>query len=230
MKTYLRIIGAISLCLLSQQIQASGISQEDTQHRLVEKGAKSKSKAKIELDGLPSGKGSSCGPKGCTGPVGPKCRPVYAAAFQESPKNFGIPSVGDIITLPFTTLDYSRGITLDALTDTFTLPKGMYTVRFQFMRHGEDDNITFSSIYLDIGGFQHPLTWNASEYDPASSSSIVSFSGASLFEVPIDDTQVQIRMLVGALDSSPDELIFVDSGTPLNYPTRVVFEQITTDD
>jgi len=231
MKRYLKIAGVICFCLLFQEAYGS-------ENQLLEKGSKAKSEATIKIDSSfdscsvpgPQGPVGPAGSQGEEGPQGETLDPVYASAFQSEPKNFGQPATGSTITVPFTTLDYTKGIEFDSTTDTFTLPKGIYTVRFQFLL-GNADDYGFSTVFLSVGGCQHKLTWTGAGYDPGDSGqyqSLSSFTGSSIFQVPADDTEVKLCATTNQDDN--DDLIFadpIDGGlTTYNYPARIVFEKV----
>ena len=229
MEAYLRTTGIISFCLLLQPVHAKeSVSIDAEQHQTVEKGCKAKSKAEIKITGS-----SNCckakGPIGKRGAEGAEGLPgeglihAYAAAYQGESQNLGQPSAGESITVPFTTLDHAVEITLDSDTDTFTLPKGIYTVRFQFLIKTDKD-YSFNRIYLDIGGSELNMTWNSTQYDPPDSKALSSFKGSTIFQVLADDTAVRLRGELKLVDT--DDLIFKDQEAPLNYPARIVFEKI----
>jgi len=217
-----------------QQIEAIESSSAQTaQYQLAEKGSKAKSKSKIIAgDNLscfggmcsgPTGPQGAAGPKGSTGAQGEPFTPAYAVAVQECPKNFGEVVIDDIILLPFSSLEYAQGITFDSTTDTFTLPKGVFTLHFQFMT--DDRRVMFDPVYLKIGGCDLTLARTSTVYDP--DNSLSSFSGSTIFEIPADGTEVQLyaKVLAIAYGGSRD-LIITDPNTGQNYPVRIVFQKI----
>ena len=217
MKTYSRIIGALSLCLLFQQMQAAETPPDDTnQYQLVAKGSGSKSESEFKLN--PGGKG----PPGCAGPRGRCCTPAYALAYQVDPVDKGALIAGDPVTIPLDTLARSEGITFDGPTDTLTLPKGVYSMHFQSM-HDENSHL-LDPVYLDIGGVPLNLAWISTIHDP--DNKYTTYSGSTIFEVPANNTPVKLCTQVKSVEGSGRKLIFKDPNTALNYPVRVVFQKI----
>jgi len=160
------------------------------------------------------------GATGCMGPQGESFSPVYLSATQEGSVNKGSVSVGDLVTIPFSSVDYAQGISLDSASDTFTLPKGVYTVQFQFMT--DDKKILFDPIYLDIGGSQLALSRAAAVYDP--DNSLADFSGSTIFEVLENDTEVK---LCAKILAASGDLIFTNpNNIDPNNPVRIVFQKI----
>jgi hypothetical protein len=213
MKLYLRSITLTFLCLLFQQTQA--IESIDKEQHIAEKGSRADSKSKLKMIN-PAKIG---GPTGPTGAPGSSLTPAYAAAYQEDQKNLGEQAIGNIVTAPFTTMDYARGITLDPPSDTFTLPKGIYTVRFQFMLSLDSSQYNFSSVFLSICCSKLNLAWSHTSAITGQRCIV----GSTIFQVSKKDTKIKLCLEVA---SSGGELIFVDGNTPLNYPTRIVFEKI----
>jgi hypothetical protein len=237
MRNHLRLIfGAICFCFLAQ----SGFAEEGNQPQLVEKGSKAKSKSEIKIFGFlgnQSGCRGATGAKGPTGPMGPTgargpdgtgFTDAYAAAFQLEEVNLGEKFIDEIIRLPFSTLDYSKNITLDAGTDTFTLPKGIYIVDFQFMID-DDSKYAFNKMYFTIDGSELNVAWAPGRYEPdendVADNSLASFSGSTIFEAPEDETEVRFFMRINRKDGNPD-FIFTDPNATFNYPTRIVFRKI----
>jgi len=237
MRHHLKLIfGALCLCLLTQ----SGFAEDEAQ--LVEKGARSKSKTQIIYSGSfgnecgctgsigETGPTGPAGPSGPTGPGGTGFTDAYAAAFQLGEVNLQEKFIDDVIRLPFSCLDYSKNITLDATSDTFTLPKGVYIVDFQFMID-DDSSYAFDRMYLTIGGSELNVAWAPGGYEPdendVSDNSLSSFSGSTIFETPEDGTEVRFFMRINRKKSSgtPD-FIFTDPNATENYPTRIVFRKI----
>jgi hypothetical protein len=229
MKRSLKRVGILFLCMALQQMQAIESCSADTeQYQLAEKGCKSESKSKIRVGDGSRHHSTTClkgatGATGATGAQGKPFTPVYAMAFQESSKNFGTASPGDILLLPFSTLESAQGITLNSTTDTFTLPKGVFTVQFQFIT--DDKRVLFDPVYLKIGGSDLTLARISVVYDP--DSTLSSFSGSTIFQVCENDTQVQLYAKVLAIASgTPQDLVITDPNTDQNYPVRIVFQKI----
>jgi len=225
------LIGAICIFLFAQSGYA-GIDQP----QLAEKGSKAKSKSKIQIDGC--GRGTCCtpGPTGATGPTGPSgatgsgFTEAYASAFQLEDLDLGEKDIGDVVQLPFTTMDYSKDITLDSSTDTFTLPKGEYLVDFHFIID-DDSKYAFDRMYLDIGGSEVNVAWAPGAYEPDDpndvfDNSLASFSGSTIFDVPDDDTQVQFFIRINRKEKAGAKFIFKDPNSTHNYPTRIVFRKL----
>jgi len=208
MNVYLRVLGTVFL--LFQQIQAVEDSSTETDQHLVEKGSKSESKSKVKVN-----ENAMKGPQGPTGAPGASLTPVYASAHQKESVIQTGESVngGFVITVPFSTLESTRGISLNADLDTFTFPKGIYTVRFGFVIR---DTLTLNPIYLDIGGSQLNLAWNPTAFRSRF------FTGSTVFQISEDDTKVKLCVITDASDT----LFFDDDATALNYPTSIVFEKI----
>ncbi len=211
MKLYLEALGVVFLCLLCQQIQAVEYSLADIGQQVFEKGCRSKSKSEVtsrdsSTRGLP-------GLRGPRGVQGASLIPVYATAHQEEEITVSEENVNGstVIVVPFSTIQYARGITLHA--DTFTFPKGVYTIRFQFVFI---DRRLPDSLYLDIGGFKLELAKDWGE----TSEGKTFFNGSTTFQVPEDNTE--IKLCVGVSSETLTFSVF----SPSNYPTSIVFEKI----
>jgi len=222
MNAYLKVVGTLLCCVLLQQ--AHGLSPDDEQAYLTEKGSKSKSK--IILDMPVQNCPHKPGPKGCTGPRGPSYSQAYAAAYQSVEVNLGEKFIDDVIQLPFDTLDYAKRISLDDVTNTFTLPKGVYIVDFQFAID-DDSEYAFGQMYLDIGGVPLNLGWAPAVNDPDVGGSLSSFSGSTIFEVHTDDTQASFFMKINRKEGN-ESFVFKYPSVDNNHPTRIVFRKIAS--
>jgi hypothetical protein len=228
MRTAIQIVGILFCCLSLQQLQAMEESSGSTENQVVEK--KSKADSNIKLVGFTSGGKGAKGATGPTGSTGTGFSEAYAAAFQLDDINLGEKVVGDIIQLPFSNLDYARNITLDTETNTFTLPKGVYKVDFQFIT--ATANYQFGEMYLTLGGSKLNVAWVVSNYRPDSTNfdnRATSFAGSTIFEVVEENTAVQFFMKINnffAHTPANTLFIFTDPDRDGNYPTRIVFKKI----
>jgi hypothetical protein len=214
MRTYLRAALILSLCLAMQQALAAA-------YQTTTKGSHSSSKSKLDLN-LRNRPATIPGERGATGPTGTPFVPVYAAAFQENAQDFGILSAGVTVTVPFTTIDYSNGISLNSASNTFTLPMGTYFVYFQFSYEGDRNGYIFDPLYLNVGGSQINLSTFSGG---TNNNDIAVFFGSTIFDVPEDNTQVSLRFKIKTVLSA-NPLIFTAPSIANNYPTRIVFQKI----
>jgi len=112
--------------------------------------------------------------------------------------------------VPLTTIQATKGITLDSDTFTLTVPKGMYSIHFQLMMDTDDNNLPgdqspavnafrFTDIFLDLNNdsTRVALDWSMAlntDYN-FSTHSWVSISGSRIFSVGADNTLIKIRMI-----------------------------------
>lgn len=230
MNAYLKVAGTLLCCLLLQQVQAVDTSPDDEQGHLCEKGSKSKSEIILDMPVCSSPR--KPGPKGDPGPRGHGFSQAYASAYQSLEVNLGEKFIDDIVQLPFDTVDYSKRITLDDVTNTFTLPKGVYLVDFQFVID-DDSKYAFGQMYFDIGGVPLNVSWAPAGNDPDEGGSLSSFSGSTIFEVPANGTPVAFFMKINRKETLSDptpnyDFVFKYPSADNNYPTRIVFRKIAS--
>jgi len=189
------------------------------QAEVVEKG-RSKSQAGVvyKMQQIPG----ATGPQGPIGPTGPEAPSVYATAYQSD-----VMAISDEteIVLPFDTLGEADGISLAA--NTFTLPAGRYSMHFQFTIDHLTPNtpFTFTEMKLNFGdGSSLPLNWSAAYNSRAQlyENKWTAFSGAMIFDVADDNTQVSLVLSREATDA----FTFKDPVSVNNSPTRIEFHRI----
>ena len=203
------ILSALAVCCLL-------VASSEALERPVEKGSKAKAEAKVVVPcgnpcpGKPPCKKPPCKKPPC--PVPPPCPPqpkcpqaVYGTiVFTGMADNEWI-SAPEII-VPLSDLQKAQGITLDAGSNTFTLPKGTYTLHFQFVIRTDDDEppiplgfLKFTKMYLDINNdaSRVPLDWAMALDDSGSANQNpwVSITGSRVFSVSSDDTDVKIVLV-----------------------------------
>jgi len=214
MKTHLT--AALSLCLFFQQgLFADSLKQD----QIIEKGSKSEASSTINLN-LTKQKPSIPGQQGPKGATGLAFTPTYAAAFLEGSKDCGFLAEGAVVTVPFSSIDFGEGISLDSSTSIFTMPKGTYSVCFQVVM--DNESYSFDPVYLDIDGTQLILARTISKQPPP----YHTLSGSTLFDIPNDNAQVTLRLQIKAAPLSAGSVIFADPLADQNYPTRIVFQKI----
>ncbi len=208
------ILSILSVCsLLSASIEAS-----DFDGTLQEKGSKAKSKAKITMSGSsccqgkPGNQGAT-GPTGATGPAGAtgSLSSVYATLAQEGASEEFSYQEGAVVTVPLNEMDpeTAKGVIFSAANNTFTLPKGLYTIHFEFTINTPyadgAASLRFTNIYLDLNGDSSriPLSWVLSLMGEAENLHFnVSenfnewgcVSGSKLFKISQDDTVVKLMI------------------------------------
>jgi len=132
--------------------------------------------------------------------------PAYATLVQAEASPFLSTKE---LTVPFDQIRTTREITLDTTTDTFTLPRGIYSIDFQIaleLQTGEypspgpvEDAIEITDVYLDLnnGSSIVPLDWGVSfaglyeNSDGGNRYSWTVLSGSKLFFVGSDNTVVK---------------------------------------
>jgi len=224
------ILSILSVCsLLSASIEAS-----DFDGTLQEKGSKAKSKAKITMSGSsccqgnPGNQGAT-GPAGPTGPTGP-FSPVFATLARNERSEVFSGAGMNPITVPLDEIDFetAEGVTFSAANHTFTLPKGFYTIHFEFTMALENDNFQptafrFTNIYLDLNGDSSriPLSWimsindwNLLHSEDPPADYWATFSGSKTFKISQDGTvaKFMIRRLTDNLDGIRFERLSSSNG------------------
>jgi len=203
------ILGTLSLCcLLSANIEASVSSGT-----LAEKGSKAKAKAKIVMPCGPCcPERPPCPPKKppcpaekppCPTKKPPSPQSAYATLIYAETETDPWINALDII-VPFTSIQAAKNVTLDTATSTFTLPKGTYSINFQFViitdgsGNTAKDNVSFlrfTNMYLDLnnGASTVALDWAMGLDDSGNMNSApwASFSGSKIFSVAADNTVVK---------------------------------------
>jgi len=130
--------------------------------------------------------------------------PAYATmVYNESPS--WIPAT--TINVPFDSIQTAKNITLDTTTtpNTFTLPKGVYSLNFQFVVKTEVFTsvfataayLKFTKMYLDLdnGASEVVLDWalghDGSQTMMNANSTWASVCGSKIFAVGVDNTVVK---------------------------------------
>ncbi len=225
MRTLLQAIGIFLYSVCFQQLQAIEVTSGETESQLIEKTSRSDSKSKIKLTGLSGGIGAT-GATGEMGLAGTGFSEAYATAFQLEDVDLGVLNVGDIVQLPFSNLDFAKGITLDTTTNTFCIPKGVYVLDFLFTIRGSfSSGYKFEKIFLTLGASEALVPW-VERYSAADDIllDVRSFSGSTIFKVFEESTPVQFSMEIRE-KHAVDPLILVNY-TDHNYPSRIVFRKI----
>jgi len=218
------IISAYSVCaFLSVPVEASETPT------FVEKGSKSKSKSKSEIV-LSDHDCAKAGPCGETGPKG-DFNPVYATLIQETASQGWINDTN--ITLPLSKKQVAESVTLNATNNSFTLPKGVYTIHFQFaMETGESsvEALRFTDIYLDINGSsQIPLDWVVAldEEGHIQSNDWGYFSGSRAFTLTADST---VKVMLVREATGDVKFVFPDGSLApdvlKNHPVSISLKRI----
>jgi hypothetical protein len=162
------------------------------------------------------------GAQGATGATGPIFLPVYATAYQSETK---VVDGGETeIIVPFDTLQEAKGISLS--NDTFTLPKGTYSVHFQFILNNLFDvgSFVFNEMKLDLGdGSTVPLDWSAAyNWDESLTGGFAEDTtvvGSKIFSIPNDNTEV--KLVITRTATPTFSFIAVTK-----RPTRIVLHKI----
>jgi len=209
MKKSFVLFAYTALCVVGLQLSAADL--------LVPKG-KTQSGSKVAFDEkkIPGVTGA----QGLTGATGPVFMPVYATAYQSELKVFD--SGETEIVVPFSTLQKAKGISLS--NDAFTLPKGTYSVHFQFTASTEDV-FAFNGMRLELGsGSAIPLDWSAAyNYElPITSAEATSIVGSKIFSIENDNTEVTLVIT----RTATTDFAFYDASTTNNHPTRIVFHKL----
>lgn len=180
--------------------------------------------------------------------------PAYATLIHNGPypaASLGLWINTGSFTLPFTALQTAKNITLDTSTTpytTFILPKGVYTIDFQFVVITDPtggpvaisvDDFRFTKMYLDVnnGSSVVPLDW-ALKHDASqtmmtatNNSTWASVSGSRIFSIGADNTPVKIVIEREFATSVPANIrLSADldfyTGVPENEPVRVSIHKI----
>jgi len=157
----------------------------------------------------PTGDTGPPGPTGATGDTGPPgaFSPVFATLAYEGPSGLFSGAGMDPITVPLEEMDpTAQGVTFSAINNTFTLPKGLYTIQFEFSMvteyYGDSVALKFEKIYLDLNSDSSriPLSWivslnNTSLYSTEDEPTYwAGFCGSKIFEISEDDTVVKLMI------------------------------------
>jgi hypothetical protein len=94
----------------------------------------------------------------------------------------------------------SKGVVFDEELYTFILPKGTYSLQFQFILEGVATGLDFTEMYLDINNnaARATLDWFAKEHSASASfinSAWKSFCGSKIFSVGSDYTYVKFILV-----------------------------------
>jgi len=185
-----------------------------SESQLAEKGrTRSKSKSETVMHNPhargsmgPAGPVGPAGPEGPAGPVGPAGihSPVYATVVQTE----RFPESGFLndmeITLPLNHMLGGEGVEFDGANNTLTLPKGIYTMHFQFTLMANDDTgggpqwwerFFFNEMYVDLndGDFKIYFDWVSTiEHSLTNKFRQASFAGSEMFPVYSDNTKIKL--------------------------------------
>jgi len=231
MKNFIAIVvSAYSICgFLSAPVEAN------ENPVFVEKGSKSKSKSKskIIVTGSCCGVPGPCGPCGAPGPKG-GCSSVYATLIQDEvyPTQEWIDDL--VVTVPLNQQQVAKGTTLDAVNNSFTLPKGVYSIHFQFSmepRRSETDDLQLFDIFLAVNneGKRVPLDWTVALYgggdfapDP-----FACYYGSRIFSLATDSV---VKLQMARWSGYDIKFSFPDDGltpgSPHNNPVSITIEKI----
>jgi len=172
--------------------------------------------------------------------------PAYATLVQNTASAW-IPSTTTTITVPFTQIQTAKNITFDDITDTFTLPKGIYAFNFQFTMETQSNTVAgelefrFTDMYLDINNesARIGLDWNMKLNDGGAAASDIgfnsyywaTFSGSRVLSIGADNTVVKMVLVRDTTYSTVDFRFNYDPTLPYplttnNNPVRIDIHKI----
>jgi len=159
--------------------------------------------------------------------------PVYATFVTPGPSAW---INTEEITVPLTNVQTARGVIFDEETSSFILPKGVYSLQFQFIIEAEfSTGLAFDEMYLDINNnaARASLVWFEKTHSPSSSfidSAWKSFSGSKIFSVGSDNTYVKCILVRPSTANIRFAFSQVGTETPENNAALICLHKIDSCD
>jgi len=156
----------------------------------------------------------------------PRPRPVYATLVQTETSSF---TTNENITVPLGEMLMAKGVAFDKDNSTFTLPRGIYSLHFQFTMNTKESISTpklgFTHMHLDLnnGDTLVPVVWNVA---PREEDNWAHFSGSAIFNVESDNTK--IRFVLNRTDESGSIRFSLPRPTTTldNHAVRITLHEI----